>query len=425
MRTSTPVGRTAHDGHWPRVVRELADDLALDAPARDRAGKPPYDEVARLKEAGLPALLVPPGADREGADLPAACTALTELAAADSSVAELLARHYALAWTARLLGTPEDAERFEAATAREGRLLAGAVGRPGGTGLPGTSGLPGDPDGAEPALVLAPSGRGRVLSGRLTLDAGATVADRLVVDARSTESGDAVVVLVDPAHPGVTASPSADRLGQRLTGAGSVVFDAVPVSARSVIGTVPRDEHAVAPRAALAPLVLRLLLSQVALGTAEGALAEARDISLADRAAARSRHGGRAFGELPDADPYLLLAYGESATEAHAAAAVAEEAVRALARGLDAGAGLDAEEGADIAALVGTAEAVVARAAVGITTRVLGLFHSSDPADGDPGLDRFWRNARVLTAHHSPARSLRDIGDHYLNSSPPRALARH
>ncbi|MGI5353691.1 acyl-CoA dehydrogenase, partial [Streptomyces sp. CA-252508] len=68
------------------------------------------------------------------------------------------------------------------------------------------------------------------------------------------------------------------------------------------------------------------------------------------------------------------------------------------------------EEPADVAALVATAETVTARAALHVTTRVLELADT-------PGLDRFWRNARVLTAHRSTAHRLRDIGEHYLNGT--------
>ncbi|MYT27010.1 acyl-CoA dehydrogenase, partial [Streptomyces sp. SID7760] len=74
--------------------------LAADAIARDQAGKPPTDETARLREAGLPAALTPPGPDR-GADWRTGCAVIREIAAADSSVGDLLARHYVHAWSGR------------------------------------------------------------------------------------------------------------------------------------------------------------------------------------------------------------------------------------------------------------------------------------------------------------------------------------
>ncbi|MEU7038502.1 acyl-CoA dehydrogenase family protein [Streptomyces sp. NPDC046237] len=419
--TSRPADRRGDDEIWPRVTRELADDLAFDAPARDRAGKPPFDEVARLQEAGLPALLAPPGPSGRGADWRAACAVIREISAADSSIGELLAHHHVLSWTARFLTggeapAPASAPHtaFEDGTAREGRLLAGGI-------EPSRSP-------AEPGLTLTPAPGGYLLDGRRSFASGVSVADRLVVGARCTETGELLVVLVDPADPAVFTEPGAERVGQRLAGAGTVTFDQVRVDARNVLGSLPRDEHAVAPFTTLAPLALRLLLVHVGLGIAEGALAEARDVSRATRAVP-PRTGSRtgtpdetsddAFGR---EDPFLLLAYGELATSAHAAAAVVERATDVLARGLVTGSALGVEERADIAVLVAAAEAVTSRAAVRITSRILELVDTTEPADapgGGPGFDRFWRNARALTARSSETHRLRDIGDHYLHGTRP------
>ncbi|MFF5938873.1 acyl-CoA dehydrogenase family protein [Streptomyces sp. NPDC012508] len=419
--TSRPADRRGDDEIWPRVTRELADDLAFDAPARDRAGKPPFDEVARLQEAGLPALLAPPGPGGRGADWRAACAVIREISAADSSIGELLAHHHVLSWTARFLTggeapVPASAPHtaFEDGTAREGRLLAGGI-EPSRTP-------------AEPGLTLTPAPGGYLLDGRRSFASGVSVADRLVVGARCTQTGELLVFLVDPADPAVFIEPGAERVGQRLSGAGTVTFDQVRVDARNVLGALPRDEHAVAPFTTLAPLALRLLLVHVGLGIAEGALAEARDVSRATRAVPR-RTGSRTgapddtsddpFGR---EDPFLLLAYGELATSAHAAAAVVERATDVLARGLVTGSALGVEERADIAVLVAAAEAVTSRAAVRITSRILELVDTTEPADapgGGPGFDRFWRNARALTARSSETHRLRDIGDHYLHGTRP------
>ncbi|GHG09925.1 acyl-CoA dehydrogenase family protein [Streptomyces filamentosus] len=401
------------DTLWRRVVRELADDLAVDAQDRDRAGAAPSDEVERLQEAGLPAFLTASdpasGGGGHGADLRTACSAVRELSAADGSVGELLAHHYALSWTSRFLDGPpgrraaEAFPRLDARTAAEGWLLAGATEPP-------------PPSDAGPGLTLTRADRGGwLLDGRRAFDSAVTVADRLVVTARPAGTGDLLVVLVDPAHPGVSVRAAADRVGQRLTGAGTVVFEHVPVPRARVLGTLPADEHAVAPFTALAPLVLRLLLVHVALGIAEGALAEARDVNRADAPAD------------PGDDPYLLLSYGELATAAHTAAAVAERATDALTRGLRTGWTLGVEERADLAVLVAAAETVTGREAVRLTTRILELVEDAPPlapgTGGGPGFDRFWRNARALTARARPSHRLRDIGDHYLNGSHAR-LAR-
>ncbi|ROQ26982.1 alkylation response protein AidB-like acyl-CoA dehydrogenase [Streptomyces sp. PanSC19] len=419
-----PVDRPGDDEIWPRVTRELADDLAVDALARDRAGKAPFDEVARLQEAGLPGLLTAPGPTRRGADWRAACAVVREISAADSSVGELLAHHYALSWSSCFFGPAPDADgtgspalALDVCTAEERWLLAGGI----------------EPPHVEPApgLTLTPAdgpGGGWILDGRRAFASGVTVADRLVVGARPGGTGDLLVVLVDPAQEGVFTEAATDRVGQRLAGAGTVTFDRVPVEARHVLGSLPHDEHAVAPFTTLAPLALRLLLVQVGLGIAEGALAEARDISRAGQAGPVpvDRAGGPtgADGTVGAGDdPYLLLAYGELATAAHAAAAVAERATHALAGGLLAEWSLGLEERADIAVLVAAAETVTGRAAVHITTRILELVDGTAGADahgGGPGFDRFWRNARALTAPTQAAHRLRDIGDHYLHGTHAR-----
>ncbi|MEU9116795.1 acyl-CoA dehydrogenase family protein [Streptomyces sp. NPDC048483] len=403
------------EGLWPRVTRELADDLAVDALSRDRAGKPPFDEIARLREAGLPALLTPPTPLGGGSDWRTACAVIREIAAADSSIGELLARHYVLSWSPRFFGTPESAADLERQAAEEQWLWGGSSNVPGTEAESATG----------PDLTLTPTPGGYVLTGRKAFAAGVAVADRLVLGALCTASDEALIVVVDPAHPAVTTDPAHDRLGQRLTGAGSVGFDGVPVHPDHVLGAVPRDEHDLSPFAALAPLALRLALVHVGLGIAEGALAEARDFSRATpRTWPATGADGGAYADRPGRDPYLLLAYGELVAAAHTAAAVVEPATEALARGLLLGDDLGVDERAEIAVLVAAAEAVTSRSALQITTRIMELTEGAESPAGGPGFDRFWRNARVLTAQGSPTHSLRDIGDHYLNGTRPALMLR-
>ncbi|WP_406511289.1 hypothetical protein OG851_01950 [Streptomyces sp. NBC_00161] len=102
MTPSTAGGRSADErrGAILRTARAVADDLAADAIPRDQVGRPPTDKTARLREAGLPAALTPPGPGR-GADWRTGCAVIREIAAADSSVGDVLARHYVHAWSGR------------------------------------------------------------------------------------------------------------------------------------------------------------------------------------------------------------------------------------------------------------------------------------------------------------------------------------
>ncbi|MFD7628957.1 acyl-CoA dehydrogenase family protein [Streptomyces sp. NPDC059851] len=391
---STAGGRSADEQRRTllRTARDVADDLAADAIARDQAGKPPTDEAARLREAGLLAALTPPGPGR-GTDWRTGCAVIREISAADSSVGDVLARHYVHTWGGRFYASHDHDTGLEEESVREQWLWTGAVRTP----------APHD-DTDGPDLTLRPRSNGYVLNGRRSVDTAVAVADQIVVDAVCAVTGDVLVVRIPPGVRGVTVEPVHDRLGQRVAGAGEVVLDRVTVALGQVLGRRPHDEESTAPFTALAEPALRLALCHVGLGNAEGALTEARDLS----------RGGRAH-RLPGEDPDLLLTYGELASAAQTATAVVDRATEVMAQVLDTGAQLDAEAPAGVAALVATAETVTSKAALHITTRVLEL------ADA-PGLDRFWRNARVLTAHRPVAHRLRSIGEHYLNGSH-RAVA--
>ncbi|MEV6328930.1 acyl-CoA dehydrogenase [Streptomyces sp. NPDC051909] len=368
-----------------RIARDVADDLATDAIVRDQAGKPPVDETARLREAGLLAALTPP-LPGGGADWRTGCAVIREVASADSSLGEMLARHYTHAWSGRFYASRLSAPVLEEEAACEQWLWAGTVRAPGSTH-----------DTGGPDLTLTPLDTGYVLHGRRPVDTAVTVADQFLVDAVCAVTGDVLVVRIPADAEGVIAEPSSDRLGQRVAGAGAVVMDGVVVTPQQVLGHRPQDEESTAPFTALAEPALRLALCHVGLGTAEGALAEARDLGM------NSRTPGP-----PGDDSDLLLTYGELASASQTAAAVVERATDAMTLALSAGAELDPEEPAAVDALVAMAETVTTRAALHITTRVLELTDA-------PGLDRFWRNARTLTAHHPAAHRLRAIGDHYLN----------
>lgn len=375
-----------------RTARDVADDLAADAIVRDQAGRPPTDEAARLREAGLPAALTPPGPGR-GADWRTGCAVIREIAAADSSVGDVLARHYIHAWSGRFYAGHEEATALEEESVRERWLWTGAVRTPAPNGH--TEG---------PDLTLKPRASGYLLNGRRSVDTAVAAADQIVVDAFCAATGDVLVVRIPSGAQGVTVEPARDRLGQRVAGAGEVVLDRVTITPEQVLGRRPQDEESTAPFTALAEPALRLALCHVGLGIAEGALTEARDLS----------RGGRAH-RLPGEDPDLFLTYGELASAAQTATAVVDRATEVMAQALATGAQLDVEVPAGVAALVATAEAVMSKATLQITARVLEL------ADA-PGLDRFWRNARVLTAHRPVAHRLRSIGEHYLNGSH-RAVA--
>jgi alkylation response protein AidB-like acyl-CoA dehydrogenase len=381
--------------HWLRVGRETADDLATDAVAREQAGKVPLDEVARLREAGLLTLLVPHESGGGGADWTTAYAVIREIAAADGAIGQLLGCHYFLSWSARLFAEPALAAQVERRSAAEQWCWGGGLAR------------------QELPLTLSRKAGGHVLDGRQSYATGVLVADRLAVRAERADTGEPLAVVVDAAHPGVRIDGDADTFGQRLAAGGSVEFDAVPVAAEDVLGSLSADEDMLSPLAALASPVGRLLSVQLLLGMAEGVLAEAREYSRVGHSPWHPDRPAR-----PPQDPQALTVYGELTVLAHSASALAAQARDAVHGGLARGEDLTYDEYAEISVLVAMAEAAASRAAQESTTRALDIVGTRS-ASSRLGFDRFWRNARTHTLYEPAAHRLRDVGDYFLNGAHP------
>lgn len=379
--------------HWLRVARETAEDLATDAVARDQAGKPPFDEVSRLRESGLLTLLVPAELGGGGADWTEAYAVVREIAAADAAIGQLLGCHYFTSWSARFFAEPALAARLERRSAAEQWCWGGGLAR------------------QEPALTLTKDTRGYVLNGRQSYAAGVLVADRLAVRAVRSDTGEPLALAVDPALAVVDGD--ADPFGQRLAAGGSVEFDAVPVAARDLLGSLSADEDVLSPLTGLVSPVGRLLSVQLRLGMAEGVLAEAREYS---RTGHSHWHPDWPVGS--PQDPQVLTAYGELTVLTRAASALAGQARQAVQDGLTCGEDLTYEEYAEISVLVAMAEAAASKAAQESTARALDIIGARS-ASARLGFDRFWRNARTHTLYEPVGHRLRDVGDYFLNGAHP------
>jgi alkylation response protein AidB-like acyl-CoA dehydrogenase len=381
--------------HWLRVARETADDLATDAVAREQAGKAPFDEVSRLREAGLLTLLVPAGSGGGGADWPTAYAVVREIAGADGAIGQLLGCHYFLSWSARHLTGPSRAAQVEARSAAEHWCWGGGLAP------------------QEPCPTLTRTGSGQVLDGRQGYAVGVLVADRLAVRAVRAETGEPLAVVVDPARRGVGIDGDVDTFGQRLAAGASVEFDAVPIAADDILGSLSADEDVLSPVAALVSPVGRLLSVQLRLGMAEGVLAEAREYS---RVGHIPSHPGRQAD--PPQDPLVLTTYGELTVLTRSASALTDQALEAVHGGLARGEDLTYDEYADIAVLVAMAEAASSRAAQESAAHALDVIGARS-ASSRLGFDRFWRNARTHTLYEPVAHRLRDVGDYFLNGTHP------
>jgi len=375
------------------AARGVAAVLAKDALDRDRANAEPVAEARLLRDAGLPALLLPASVGGAGLGWATALRVVREIAVADGSIAQLLGYHYvnvANLWWVGGLGA------WGPRSAAEQWLWGDAVN-------------PTDPD-----LVLVPDGDGYRLNGRKTFATGVSVGDASVVSGvveSGPDAGTHLLVVVRGDAPGLVPGGDWDNLGQRLSASGSVTFTDVAITPEQVLGGL--GAGAATPRASLVTPAIQAVFGAFYLGVAQGALATARDYT-------RTTSRPWLLSDSPSAtaDPYALATYGRLVAATRAVEALADDVADHLDRADAAGDDLTWEARGELAEHVAALKVVSTDVALDVTNTIFEVT-GARATSNKVGLDRFWRNVRTHTLHDPVAYKRREVGDHFLNGTYP------
>lgn len=383
-----PAARASRLADWQTAAQTVADALAVDAAERDKAGASPLSELALLRDAGLLELLYPVELGGGGGRFSDALLAVRTIARADASIAQLLAYHYLHLTNALWRATPEQALSLTRAAVAE-RWFWGGASNP-----------------RDPESRLVHTEEGYRLTGRKTFASNAAIADRITLRAQHRDGF--VVLLVPGDRPGVSHGNDWDAFGQRLSESGTITFENVAVGVDEILGDPAASPP---PRTTLVVPFHQLLIVNIYLGTAEGALAEAnryiREVS---------RPWQVSGVDKASHDPYILEHYGNLDVELRASLALADvAAVQFEAAAARANAVTQAERNVTAAAIY-AAKVHASRTALEITSRIFELMGARATA-GSYGYDRFWRNIRTHTLHDPVVYKAREVGNFALNGT--------
>ncbi|ANW64826.1 acyl-CoA dehydrogenase [Mycobacterium sp. djl-10] len=370
-------------GHWDAVAAEVAQTLAADVLDRDRANQDPSAELKLLKESGLATLLIPAHFGGGGGHWSSALRAVRILARTDASIAQILSYHYCNHASIVFFGDESRWEHWFTASA-DGRWLWG------------DSVNPVDPD-----LTLTPDGDGYRLNGLKRFSTGASTGDVTLVMAVETDRVLATVLEHD--RPGVEYLGDWDALGQRLSASGSIRFTDVSIARDDVLGVVAEE-----PYSTLVTPGVQLGFANLYLGIAQGALARARELTLARRGAwllSDVEHYSR--------DPFVQRVFGELLAKTAAAEALTDRWNHRFDRVIARGADVTAVDRADVEIGIAHAKVVTTETALEVAQRVFEVTGSSS-ARSEVGLDLFWRNIRTHSLHDPIDYKKLEIGAHYL-----------
>lgn len=251
-------------------VEYLARQLAATAVERDRAGGSAPRERELLRDSGLLTLAVPQAFGGQGASWPEIYRLIRHLAAVDSSLAHLFAFQHLQVATILLFGTPEQQRHWLTRTVDERWFWGNAT------------------NGRDTGLVLSRQEDHYELNGSKSFCSGALGADALVVSApRGTNPEDRVFIVLPSQREGLAINQDWDGFGQRQTDSGTVQFEQVFVDSNELLGPVGPS-----PRTTLRACLSQLILTQLYLGNAQGALDALPQCAAPGRAGRRTLAGG-------------------------------------------------------------------------------------------------------------------------------------
>lgn len=376
-------------GNLTAKVERLARRLAENAVERDRRGGHARAERELVRDSGLLALAIPQRFDGQERSWPEIYRIVRHLAAADSSLAHLFAFNHLQVATILLHGSAEQQRHWLTRAVRERWFWGNAT------------------NGRDLGLELTAREEHFELNGRKSFCSGALGADALVVSAPRGGPTDRVFLILPAQREGLAVNDDWDAFGQRQTDSGTVQFENV---------FVDRDELLVSggqsPRSSLRVCVSQLILTQLYLGNAQGALDGALRY-LREQARPWLGAGVREASE----DPFIQKRYGELWLLYRGALLQAELAAERLQQAWDKPA-LGATERGEVALLIAEARVASARAALEITSQVFETMGARSTASRY-GFDRFWRNVRVHSLHDPLDYKVRDIGQWLTSGLPP------
>ena len=378
-------------GRRTTKIERLARRLAASVVERDRAGGSAQAERELLRESGLLTLAVPQQYGGQEVAWPEIYRIVRYLAAADSSLAHLFAFQHLQVATILLFGNPDQQRHWLSRTVQERWFWGNAT------------------NGRDTGLTLSTREEHHELNGSKSFCSGALGADVLVISApRGKSAEDRVFIVLPSQRDGLAVNSDWDGFGQRQTDSGTVQFEQVLVDNSELLGPVGPI-----PRTTLRACLSQLILTQLYLGNAQGALDAALRYTLEHSRAWPASGVAQASD-----DPFIQQRYGELWLRYRSAVPLAEDAARRLQAAWEKPA-LTAAERAEVALAISEAKVVAVRAALDITSQIFETM-GARATSSRYGFDRFWRNVRVHSLHDPIDYKVRDLGQWLLNGQGPQ-----
>jgi alkylation response protein AidB-like acyl-CoA dehydrogenase len=380
--------------HAFEIADQLAAAFAQTAVERDKRGGTAKIERDLLRASGLLNVTIPADLGGWGMEWPDTMKLIRVFARVDSSIAHLFGFQHLMLASVSLYGSWTQTEALFSETVRNKWFWGNAL----------------NPLDKRTSLT-SKSGLGYLINGRKSFCSGAVDSDMLIVSAVRSVDEKFMVAAIPSNRPGIRILDDWDAMGQRQTDSGTVEFSEVAARQEEFLKT-PGPLGSV--RASLRSCIAQLILSNIFLGIAEGALEESRNYTHA-----QTRPWIASTVQSAADDPYILANYGRFFVNLQAAQALTDIAGESLQRAWEGGDAITDNQRGKCALDVASSKVTTSKAGLEITSRMFEVM-GARAAAGPARIDRFWRNLRTHTLHDPVDYKIRELGDWALNRQLPK-----
>ncbi|UUS63949.1 MULTISPECIES: acyl-CoA dehydrogenase family protein [unclassified Acinetobacter] len=376
--------------------RPIFQRIAEGALAREQNRKLPYDAISWLKQAGFGAVRVPVAFGGEGVSQKQLFQLLIELAKADSNVVQALRGHFAFVED-RL-----NAQKTQDQTVWFKRFLQGDLVGNAWTEI-------GKVEIGDVVTRVTENAQGQLrVNGQKYYSTGTIFADWIDLFALDETTNQHVIAAVSTHDAGIQVYDDWDGFGQKTTGSGTLNIQDVSIDRDHILPFDQRFKYQTA------------FYQVVHLATLAGIAQNAVDV-FSNEVRERTRIYSHGNADLVRDDAQILQVIGKASAQSYAAEAITLRAAEALDVAYlshfqsDTQLDQQANDRAELESSKG--QVVISELVLNLSSELFNALGAS-ASSTTKQLDRFWRNARVVSSHNPLIYKQKVIGNWEINQTP-------
>ena len=373
------------------IAKQLADQFALTASERDKAGGNPKAERDLIRQSGLLGLSIPQQYGGQGADWKTIFQTIQTIAQVDSSVAHVYGFHHLLIATVQLFSQSTQYGKWFEQTAKNNLFWGNTL----------------NPlDKRTTAQQI--SEHEFIFQGDKSFCSGSIDSDILLCSGYN-EAGKLLIGVIPTLREGVSFLGDWNNMGQRQTDSGTSHFEQVKIHKDELLlNPGPLST----PYSSLRPLIAQLIFVHLFLGVAEGAFEVAKETVQSQKAWSKS------LAENAVNDPFTQKHFAEFYVQLEGVRLLANKAVETLQKAWEIGENLTAEQRGEVSIAIATAKIAATNTSLFVTQNIFQVM-GARATTAKLNSDRFWRNVRTQTLHDPIDYKYQEVGEWVLTGKVP------